>query len=148
MPTRDIHPQSQGPLRVWLSFMTASGKTWSVDSGSIRVKSPRSCGQSVAELWLIPYPHATNTVSISMLTFRVMSTPAFFNGPMLTLLTLFCCFFTTLSAQKVTSFLHSKWGCEKEAPVCEDACWTVVDIDKASVDKKDELRHFPYTGSG
>lgn len=37
---------------------------------------------------------------------------------------------------------------EKEALVCEDAWGTVVDIDKTSVDKKDELRHFPSPGSG
>lgn len=77
--------------------------------------------------------------------------PSVLHGPMLTLLTSFCFYFTTSPAQKVLALctaMRFARGCEKGALVCGDARWAALDIDKASADKKDELRHFPSPGSG
>lgn len=52
-----------------------------------------------------------------------------------------------LHREELALYIVMVWS-EKEALVCEDAWGTVVDIDKTSVDKKDELRHFPSPGSG
>ena len=58
------HSSSKSEFFSNLSFKTPSSKAWSRDSSSIRVKCPRSGGQSGARLWLISFAHKTSMAGV------------------------------------------------------------------------------------
>ena len=79
------HSSSKSEFFSNLSFKTPSSKAWSRDSSSIRVKCPRSGGQSGARLWLISFAHKTSMAGVFLCSHShshfYTLTPVHFHAP-------------------------------------------------------------------
>ena len=104
------HSSSKSEFFSNLNFKTPSSKAWSRDSSSIRVKCPRSGGQSGARLWLISFAHKTSMAGVFLSSTHIpISTHLLHCFSMLQAYLLNCILLClpTFSAQKVTGSLHT-----------------------------------------